>query len=373
LTSPRRLWAVLLALGFALVPLEAAAEVTQSDFVLVREGEVVEEDLMAAGNRIQVDGRIEGDLVASAFEEVVINGVVTGDVTAISTQVTIDGEVGGSVRAISRFLTIDGTVGDDVFAAAWTAQLDGSGTVGRDLTVFGRSGILEGSVGRDIRGRYADLTLGAKVEGSVEITVGSLLIGPTTEVTGEIGYRSRREAVVEAADPGELIHRFPLAPNIRVRALQVLTMSILWLFLLAGGLLAIRFWPERLERAARASRRLVPTWLAGFGAAISPLLVLGVLGLLLSFTPASAGLPLAIVFLPFAIGLAGLVLMASLAGVVPVAAALGRQLRMKASLPGGFVLGMILLALLFLVPFLRWLVLAAGIPLGLGAWLAPRP
>jgi hypothetical protein len=150
-------------------------------------------------------------------------------------------------------------------------------------------------------------------------------------------------------------------------------MSILWLFLLAGGLLAIRFWPERLERAARASRRLVPTWLAGFGAAISPLLVLGVLGLLLSFTPASAGLPLAIVFLPFAIGLAGLVLMASLAGVVPVAAALGRQLRMKASLPGGFVLGMILLALLFLVPFLRWLVLAAGIPLGLGAWLAPRP
>jgi hypothetical protein len=79
------------------------------------------------------------------------------------------------------------------------------------------------------------------------------------------------------------------------------------------------------------------------------------------------------VFLPFAIGLAGLVLMASLAGVVPVAAALGRQLRMKASLPGGFVLGMILLALLFLVPFLRWLVLAAGIPLGLGAWLAPRP
>ncbi|HJU51663.1 MAG TPA: polymer-forming cytoskeletal protein [Acidimicrobiia bacterium] len=368
----RRRWLVLVALGLVLVPLDAAAEVTQSDFVLVREGEVVEEDLMAAGNRIQVDGRIEGDLVASAFEEVVINGVVTGDVTAVSTRITINGEVGGSVRGAARFLTIAGSVADDVFAAAWAIQQEGTGTVGRDFTVFGRSGVLEGSVGRDIRGRYADLTLGAEVEGSVEITVGSLLIGPTTEVAGEIGYRSRREAVVEAADPGELIHRFPLAPNIRVRALQVLTLSILWLFLLAGGLLAIRFWPERLERAAQAARRLVPTWLTGFGAAISPLLIVAVLGLLLSFTPASAGLPLAIVFLPFAIGLAGLVLMASLAGVVPVAAALGRRVRTKASLPGGFVLGMIMLALLFLVPLLRWVVLAAAIPLSLGAWLAPR-
>ena len=373
MSSGRRPWVVLLTLGWVLVPLDAAAEVTQSDFVLVREGEVVEEDLMAAGNRIQVDGRIEGDLVAAAFEEVVVNGIVTGDVTAVSTRITINGEVGGSVRAVSRFLTIGGSVADDVFAGAWTVQLDGSGTVGRDLTVFGRSGDLAGSVERDIRGRYADLTLGAKVEGSVEITVGSLLIGPTTEVAGEIGYRSRREAVVEVADPGELIHRFPLAPNIRVRALQVLTLSILWLFLFAGGLIAIRIWPERLDRATHAARRIVPTWLAGFGAAISPLLVVGVLGLLLSFTPASAGLPLAIVFLPFAVGLGGLVLMASLAGIVPVAAALGRRVRMNASLPGGFVLGMIMLALLILVPVLRWLVLAAAIPLGLGAWLAPRP
>ncbi|MGH8924210.1 MAG: hypothetical protein ACRDWA_06190 [Acidimicrobiia bacterium] len=365
-------WALSLALGLALIPQPAAAELTQSDLVLVREEEVVEEDLMAAGNRIQVDGRIEGDLVAAAFEEVVINGVVTGDVTAISTRVTIKGEIGGSVRAAASFLTITGSVADDVFAAAWTVLLEAPGSIGRDLITFARNGTLEGSVGRDIRGRYADLTLGAEVEGSVEITVGNLLIGPTTDVVGEIAYRSRREAAVEAADPGELIHRTPLPVNIRVRALQFLSLSVLWLFLLAGGLVASRFWPERLERATRAVRKLVATWLAGFGAAISPLLVLGVLWLLLSLTPTSAGFPLAIVFLPFAIGLAGLVLMGALAGVVPVAAALGRRLRMKASLPGGFVLGMAALGVLFLVPVVRWLVLAAAVPLGLGSWLAPR-
>jgi hypothetical protein len=372
LIGGRRPWALLLALGLVLIPLPAAAEVTQSDLVLVREEEVVAEDLIAAGNRIQVDGRVEGDLVASAFEEVVINGVVTGDVTAVSTRVTVNGEIGGSVRVASRFLTIAGSVADDVFAAVWTVDVGAPSSIGRDLMVFGRNGNLQGSVGRDVRGRFTDLTLGAAVEGSVEITVGQLLIGPTVDVGGEIAYRSRSEAVVEASNPPELIHRTPLAPNIRVRALQFLTLSLLWLFLLAGGLIATHFWAERLERASLAVRKLATTWLAGFGAVISPFIVIGVLGLLLSFTPASAGLPLTIVFLPFALGLAGLVVMAALAGVVPVATAIGRQLRVKASLPGGFSLGMIVLGVLFFVPVLRWLVIAAMVPLGLGSWLAPR-
>ena len=70
--------------------------------------------------------------------------------------------------------------------------------------------------------------------------------------------------------------------------------------------------------------------------------------------------------------MAGLVLMAVLAGVVPVATAVGRQLRVNATLPGGFILGMVVLGVLLFVPVLRWLVLAALIPLSLGSWLAPR-
>lgn len=368
----RLLWALIGALSLVLIPLTAAAEVTQSDFVLVREEEVINEDLVAAGNRIQVDGRIEGDLVASAFDEVVISGEVTGDVVVVASRVTIDGEVGGSVRTATRYLTISGIVGDDVLATAWSMQLDASGSIGRDLIIFGRDGTLDGSIGRDVRGRYSNLNLNAEVQGSVEVTVASMVVGPSTDVAGQIGYRSRREAVIEAADPGELIHRTPLPANIRVRALQFLTLSLLWLFLFAGGLVASRFGSDRLERASAATLRPVATWLAGFGAAISPLLVLGLLVLLLALTPAAAGLPLAIVFLPFAIGLAGLTLMGALAGLVPVAVAIGRQLRSQATLPGGFVLGMIILAILSLIPFVRWLVVAGAMPLGLGSWLAPR-
>ena len=55
----------LLALALASVvlgALPAAAERTQSDFVLIREGETVSEDLYAAGDVILIAGLIEGDL-----------------------------------------------------------------------------------------------------------------------------------------------------------------------------------------------------------------------------------------------------------------------------------------------------------------------
>ena len=62
--------AVLLLLVAATVlaaPLAARAELTQSDLVLVTADDVVAEDLYAAGNRVLIEGRIEGDLYAVAL------------------------------------------------------------------------------------------------------------------------------------------------------------------------------------------------------------------------------------------------------------------------------------------------------------------
>ncbi|MGH9194113.1 MAG: polymer-forming cytoskeletal protein, partial [Acidimicrobiia bacterium] len=84
-----------------LLPLPAHAELTQSDLVLVQADDVITEDLYAAGNRVQVDGRVEGDLYAAAFSEVKITGEVTGDVVVVASRLVISGRVGGSVRVAS--------------------------------------------------------------------------------------------------------------------------------------------------------------------------------------------------------------------------------------------------------------------------------
>ena len=104
-----------MAIGFLLlIPIAAGARLTQSDLVLVRADDVVTEDLYAAGNRITVEGRIEGDLIAAAFEDILISGEVTGDVTVVAGRVTITGTVGGSVRVAAGRVRVGGSVAEDV-------------------------------------------------------------------------------------------------------------------------------------------------------------------------------------------------------------------------------------------------------------------
>ena len=372
--SRRRL--LIAAVGLLLlVPLAAAARLTQSDLVLVRADDVVTEDLYAAGNRITIEGRIEGDLIAAAFEDVLISGEVTGDVTVVARRVTITGTVGGSVRVAAGLVQVGGAVAEDVAVASWETVVDPTGTIGRDLINWGRSGEVAGRVNRDLTGRFSRLVLDGEVGGSVDINVGTLAIGPAAEVEGDVAYRSTKEAEVNSsAIGGSVIQRTPLPANIQVRALQLLTVVLVMFILTAAGLLAASAWPEQFESTMTAAGRGWRTWLSGLGVLVSPLLAGGVLGFILGVAPSAAAVPLVIVLLPVVLGLGGLVLMASLFGVVPAAGAVGRVItRRRGSPPAAVLVGMFLVGIVVLIPYLRLVAAAIIVPLGVGALLGRRP
>ena len=372
--SRRRLAAAVLLLVIS-IPLAAAARLTQSDLVLVRADDVVSEDLYAAGNRIAIEGRIEGDLIAAAFEEVVISGEVTGDVAVVAGRVTITGTVGGSVRVAATRVEIAGSIADDVATVSWETIVTPAGLIGRDLINWGRLGKFEGRVARDITGRFSRLSLDGGVDGSVDVDVGTLVIGPAAEVDGDVAYRSRREAEVNsAAVGGSVVQRTPLPANVAVRALQLLTIVLVMFILTATGLFLASGWPEQFASAMAAAGRGWRTWLAGLGVLASPLMAAAVLGLMLSLAPSAAAVPLLIVLLPVVLGISGLVLLAALLGVVPAAGALGRAIvRGRGSAPAAVLLGMLLVGLVAFIPGLRWVAAALLVPLGLGSLLGRRP
>jgi cytoskeletal protein CcmA (bactofilin family) len=353
----------------------AAARLTQSDLVLVRADDVVTEDLYAAGNRITIEGRIEGDLIAAAFEEVLISGEVTGDVTVVASRVTITGTVGGSVRASAALVQVGGSIAEDLAAATWETIVDPTGVIGRDLINWGRRGRVEGRVARDLTGRFSSLALDGEVGGSVDVNVGNLVVGAAAEVDGDVAYRSTREAEVSSsAIGGSVIQRTPLPANIQVRALQLLTVLLVAFILTAAGLLFASAWPEQFQLTMTAAGRGWRTWLAGLGILVSPLLAAGVLGFILGVAPSAAAVPLVVVLLPVVLGIGGLVLLASLLGVIPAAAAVGRIVsRRRASPPAALLLGMLPVAIVVLIPGLRWVAAAVIVPLGVGSLLGRRP
>lgn len=349
-----------------------AAETASSEIVIITQGDTVPEDLYAAGVRVIIEGTVEGDLVAFAAEEIDISGEVTGSVLAVAPTVTIDGDVGGSVRMSGNTLRLSGSVGADVVGAALDAELDSGSEVRGDVLVWSIDMGAVGTIGADLKGSQRNLELAGSIGGDVDVSVNRLVISGPLKVTGDLGYRSPSEAegLDQASVGGVVVHKSPLPPNIRVRALGMLTRLLTVLGLTSAALLVGWAWPKRTRLAGeRARARTLRAF--GYGALIvlSPLLLAGIAALIAGFVPAAASLPLLAIFVPLVVATSGIVLVLSLVAGVPAVLAFGETLPGDLGLFGSILAGSILAGVVWLIPFVGWLVPLLVPPIGLGAWM----
>jgi cytoskeletal protein CcmA (bactofilin family) len=349
-----------------------AAETAASEIVIIPEGDTVTEDLYAVGSRVLVEGTIEGDLIAFAAEEVIISGRVMGNVQAVAPTVTIDGEVSGSVRFTANRLTISGSIGGDLVGASVRAELSPESTIDGDVVVWAFRLVAAGTIETDLEGTQRTLELAGSVGGDVDVSVNQLTVTGPLEVAGDLGYRSPSEAegIDQARVEGVVAHKTPLPPNIRVRALGWLARFLVVLGLTCAALLVAWGWPGRTESAGERARR--NPWRAlGRGALVilSPFIVAGIAALIAGLVPASASLPLLAVFVPLILALAGLVLVLSLVAGVPAILALGRALPGERGLYGSVVAGSIVVGILWMIPYVGWLVPLLVLPIGMGSWM----
>lgn len=356
--------------------LPAAAERTQSDFVLIREGETVAEDLYAAGDVVLIAGLIEGDLIATAYTEIRVTGEVRGSVFALASKVVIDGAVGGSVRAAGGSIEVNGDVGGDVFVAGVDVAFGSEAEIDRDGLVWANEAALAGRVGRNIEGQFRRGTVAAKVDGDVDVTVGRLAVASSTEIGGDLIYVSDEQADIRdgAVIGGSVIAESVLPPNVRIRALYLMVRVLVGLAVVALGLGLIWSFPDRSRQAAEAVfERPVFALAWGAGLASIPVAMALIVWLFVSLSPAATGLPLLAVFAPMVIAAFAVLVVALLSAPVPIAAAIGRRIGPARSIYAWFVMGAVVLAVLSIVPVLGTAVLVLGSLVGLGGWFVePR-
>ncbi len=150
-----------------------AADTRVGDVVTIAAGTTIDDNLLATGNTITIDGTVHGDLVAAGA------------------QVTINGTVDGNVFVAAQYLVINGTVGDDVAAATQALQLGPKAVVTRNILNFGYSfegapgslvkgdfifyggqALVLGNIGKSVKGGMNGLELRGNVGGNVEVQVG---------------------------------------------------------------------------------------------------------------------------------------------------------------------------------------------------------
>ncbi len=350
-----------------------AAETASSELVIITEGETTEGDLYAAGVRVLIEGTVDGDLIAFAAEDVTITGEVTGSVLAVAPVVDIDGEVAGSVRVTANDLGVTGTISRDLVGAVFSAVLDPTSEVGGDVLLWALNVSAGGAIGGDLGGTQRRLELEGNVGGDVDVTVGRLTVTGPLRVEGDLGYRSGAEASgLDAAEVGGVVvHKSPVAPNIRVRALGMVARVLTIVALTTIAMLVAWGWPVRTRRAAdRVSSQVFRSWGNGALLMLSPLLLGGVAALIAGLAPASASLPLLAIFVPLVLVSLGVVLILSLVAGIPAVLVIGEILgRRRWGMYGSILFGSLVVGIVWLIPVLGWLVVVLVLPIGLGAWM----
>lgn len=346
----------------------------------VRTGERVEvagptdDDVYAVGAQIRIPGAVVGDVFALG-SRVAFSGSTAGSLNVAARVIEAGGQVGGSARLAGQDVAVSGNVAGDLLAAGQTVAVGPRGVVGRDLVLAARTVRMEGRVNGRITGRAETLTISGIVSG-VEVSAGRVVLEEGARVDGDLVYTSATRAQVAegAVVTGRLVQRRPPESSGGSPALGALTSVVGALVL---GLAVLWLLPPLLPAAAQALRQS-PGAVAGGAVAGLVLIPFAVVGLLAGALFTGVGLWLA------ALVAAGYGMLLILAKVI-AGFALGTAVLRRADVDPRtdfpvallcLVVGVVIIGMLSVVPYLGAVILGltafAGFGAGLVAFLSWR-
>ena len=344
-----------------------AADLRSGDTITVASGEVIDDDLYIAGESIVIDGTINGDLWAVG-RIVTVNGAINGSIVAVAETINVNGDVAHAARLAGETLNIRGDVGGDLIAFCSAANIASTAEIGGDLLVGAGNVRIDGLIGGDVKGGAGEVTIAGEVHGDVELEVDDLTIASTANIEGDLTYAGENEAEIQpgAHIGGTTIYEPPAEEPAGVVAAgiaaAVMGKVVAFLMILVIGIIIILIMPRRLVSMAD-SIRTYPLPSLGWGAVI--LFATPIAAIIVCFTV--VGIPIGLI----ALALYGIGIYLS---HIPVGLLIGRlilrrltEVESKGLLVGALALGLVILVILRLIPFLGFWVGLATALFGLGA------
>ena len=354
---------IAMAAVFAGLPLQAAAaDLRQGSDVTVGPGETVNDDIYAGAGTISISGTVNGSVIAGGGT-ITVSGNVTRDLILGGGTINVTGRVGGNIIAAGGNITVNGPVAQDIVVTGAMIDVGSGATIGRDLVVAGGTATVAAPVTRRVQMSSGSLTLRGHVGGDVRGRVDHLKLDGA-QIGGNLDYTSNNsvELVNGASVAGATTRHTPVdqgggAGNgflSWLRALiGILALGLLLIFLLPG-------WSTRAIDTERAQ----PWASLGIGAAIfviTPILALVVFiaGIFLGFWWLGLLLiPLWILVLAIGYVVSGFLL----GRLIFAQLGWGRYHDALALLAG-----LVVLAVVGIIPVIGWLVGLVALLLGAGA------
>ncbi|MGI5860569.1 MAG: hypothetical protein ACOX6T_00765 [Myxococcales bacterium] len=344
----------------------AAFESRSGDTVHITADQTIDDDLYVFATTIIVEGTIQGDLVAFG-QNITVSGTVE-DLVAAGSNIRVDGTVNGSMRVAASDVTVAGQIAQDAVVASGDIDIEQGATVGRDAVLTSGELRMAGQVTRRLVVSAGSVELAGAVGSNARIESGELTVAPSASVGGNLEYSATDEAEIDpgARIGGEVV-RLPSKKRDGVGAFAAFL--LIWLRLLVGlclvGLILVLALPERARRTLR-SFRFRPGESLAVGLItmiVVPIVALAVL--VLGFFIGGWWIALMIlgaylIVLAFALPATGLWIGSAI---------LRRRDWTRGRLVGALALGLFLLMLVILLPFLGPAIAIVATIWGLGALL----
>ena len=340
-----------------------AVELKTGNVVVIPKSQTMDDDILAAASHVTIEPDVEGDVTA-AGQSVAVAGRVRDSVMLAGREVHLTGPVGNDAWLAGQSVTIGSKVADNAYAAGSTVVLATDGAVGKDLLIGGGEVSVQGSVGRNLRAAAGDLVIGGTITGNVYASADSIRLFSTAVVKGNLFYESPNRVEVDpgAKVMGKIEHKLP--PKEKMK--PVFWSGFAWWLgrLIAAilfGAALLTLFPDKSREAADTVRRSF--WFSlGVGLVVAIVVpVACVIGLI-----TVVGIPLALaVLFVYSILLYATGIFASLALGTWI---LGRGRQTPPKPLGSMILGALVLGIVFLVPWIGWLVKLGVVLAGLGAF-----
>ncbi|MGD2057054.1 MAG: hypothetical protein PVJ15_09630, partial [Gammaproteobacteria bacterium] len=159
--------------------------------VVIKRG-TIDEDVYAAGRRVNLVAEVQGDVVA-AGQVVSIDRTVTGDIMAAGETVAIRAQVQDDVRAAGRSVSLSGQVAGHVVAAGEVVDIAPAATIGGWAWLAGREVNIAGRIGRELKAAGQRVILSGEVNGDVDIMAEEIHVLESARIDGDLVYRSGKE------------------------------------------------------------------------------------------------------------------------------------------------------------------------------------
>jgi cytoskeletal protein CcmA (bactofilin family) len=160
----------------------------QGDTVEVAKDETVKGDLFAHGHHVKIEGTVDGDLYVFC-QGADIEGHVTGDVIAFAQMLRVNGKVDGNIRSFTNTTWVSGNVAKNLLTFAETVTIDHAGKVGGSVTTFVNTLTIDGGVGRDVLAFVNETTIAGTIAGGIQAQGNTLRFNSGAQVNGPVKFK----------------------------------------------------------------------------------------------------------------------------------------------------------------------------------------